>query len=102
MDEYVYRPYSKPRARDFYDIYTIVTAEKIDLTSPENIELLKNIFAAKEVPLPLLKKVVETRDFHATDWPAVMQTVSGALEPFDFYFDFVVNIVKKLKSLGVI
>lgn len=102
MDEYEQRIHPTPRARDFYDIHTIVTAADMHFTSPENIDLLKSIFAAKEVPLSLLSKIGETRDFHFTDWPAVMQTVSGDLKPFEFYFDFVVQIVKKLKSHGVI
>src|SRR5687767_9380324 len=101
MDEYEHRPYSKPRARDFYDIHAIVTAGNIDLAAFENIDLLKSIFAAKDVPLSLLSKVKQTKDFHATDWPAVMQTVSGDLKPFDFYFDFVAEIAMKLESLGV-
>jgi predicted nucleotidyltransferase component of viral defense system len=101
MEEYEQRPYSKPRARDFYDIHTIVTSGSIDIASSENIDLLKSIFAAKEVPLSLLSKIEQTKEFHATDWPAVMQTVSGTLEPFDFYFDFVIEIVRKLESLGI-
>jgi predicted nucleotidyltransferase component of viral defense system len=101
MEEYELRPYSKPRARDFYDIHTILKSEDVDLTTTENIELLKSIFAAKEVPTSLLSKISKTRDFHETDWPAVMQTVSGDLKPFKFYFDFVVKIVKRLKARGV-
>jgi hypothetical protein len=62
---------------------------------------LKHIFAAKDVPLSLLSKIGQTRDFHVTDWPAVTQTVSGDLKPFDFYFDFVAEIAMKLESLGI-
>lgn len=41
MPEYELRRNPKPRARDFYDIHAIVTAEKISITTPENIELLR-------------------------------------------------------------
>jgi hypothetical protein len=102
LPEYPPRPYSKARARDFYDIHAVVTAGALDLTAPENVELLRHIFAAKDVPLSLLAKIAGTRDFHAVDWPAVRQATSGALEDFDFYFDFVVGIVERLKALGVV
>jgi predicted nucleotidyltransferase component of viral defense system len=102
MLEYTLRPYSKPRARDFYDIDAIVSAGGIDLTTQDNIELLRNIFAAKEVPLPLLGKIEETRDFHIVDWPAVQQSVAGPLEEFDVYFRRVVELVNRLKTVGVI
>jgi predicted nucleotidyltransferase component of viral defense system len=102
MPEYPLRPYSKPRARDFYDIHAVVSADAIDLTTEENIELLRNIFAAKEVPLPLLGEIKKTRDFHVVDWPAVEQSVSGPLEEFDFYFSFVLEQVERLKNVGII
>lgn len=102
MDEYPLRGYSTPRARDFYDIYSIITAGNIDITTQENVELFHNIFAAKEVPTSLLLKIETTKDFHVTDWPAVEQMVSGELKEFDFYFNYVVSLVEKLKTTGVI
>jgi len=102
MPEYPQRPYAKARARDFYDIYAILTSEGIDLTTPEHLEMIKGIFAAKEVELSLLGKMVDARDFHAADWPAIQQSVSGELKDFDFYFDFVVEIVNQLKALGIV
>jgi hypothetical protein len=102
LPEYPPRPYSKARARDFYDIHAAVTAGALDLAAPENVELLRHIFAAKDVPLSLLAKIEGARDFHAVDWPAVRQATSGALEDFDFYFDFVVGVVRRLQALGVV
>lgn len=101
MPEYELRPRSKPRARDFYDIYTVINYSDIDITKPENIEILKSIFEAKEVPINFLFKVKDTRDFHSTDWEAVRQSVSGEIEEFDFYFDFVVEQINKLKAIGI-
>jgi predicted nucleotidyltransferase component of viral defense system len=104
LPEYEQRGYSTPRARDFYDIHTIVTAGKLDITTPENVELVKNIFEAKEVPLNFLEKIYlrETRDFHSVDWEAVKQSTTDELEEFDFYFDFVVQIIDRLKAVGII
>jgi predicted nucleotidyltransferase component of viral defense system len=102
MPEYAGRRYTTARARDFYDIYVILTNEEINLTTPENIELLRNIFAAKDVPISLLAKIEETKDFHVVDWPAVQQATSVALKDFDFYFDYTVEIVNRLKALGVV
>jgi len=102
MPEYPLRPHPKARARDFYDIQAIVADRAIDLTTSENIALLAQIFAAKDVPLSLLAGIAGTRDFHAADWPAVRQATSRPLADFDFYFDFVVGIVNRLQALGVV
>jgi predicted nucleotidyltransferase component of viral defense system len=101
MPDYAQRSHPRPRARDFYDIHTVVMAGKLDLTSAENLELLKHIFEAKEVPLSFLSKIKETHDFHIVDWPSVRQTVSGDIEEFDFYFDFVVGLVNRLEAAGI-
>ncbi len=101
MNDYAQRSHPRPRARDFYDIYTVVTAGKFDPASDENKELLKNIFEAKAVPISLLPKIKETRDYHAPDWLSVVQTVSGDIEDFDFYFGFVVDLVERLETTGI-
>jgi len=101
MDKYSLRRNPTPRARDFYDIHAIITSSCTDLTTSENLELLENIFAAKDVPLSLLADIEDTRDFHATDWLAVKQSVSGNVEDFDYYFRFVLNEVRKLESLWI-
>ncbi|MFN0169287.1 MAG: nucleotidyl transferase AbiEii/AbiGii toxin family protein [Bryobacteraceae bacterium] len=72
MEEYTLsRTTRAPRARDFYDIHTVVTKTGFRFDSAESTELLKAIFAAKEVPLPLMGKISEQREFHRTDWPSV-------------------------------
>lgn len=57
MPEYGLRQHPCPRARDFYDIHTIIRAGDFDVASPENVELVRHIFEAKEVPLNLLAKI---------------------------------------------
>lgn len=96
MPEYKNRGKKTARARDFYDIFVLVSDGLVDSVRPENVELVKNVFAAKDVPTELLGQILETREFHRPDWPAVCDSVVGDLESFDFYFDFVLGEVEKL------
>lgn len=99
MEEYNYGRAKGPRARDFYDIYQVISQHGIDLAAPENRSMIEAIFAAKEVPLLLLGEIGKYRSFHLPDWPAVEASISGRREPFDFYFDFVVGLAAKLNAL---
>ncbi len=99
MPNYLLRRNQTPRARDFYDIHSVISATQIDLVTPTNLQLARDIFAAKEVPLQLISKICEQREFHRQDWPAVEVSVSGKLRDFDFYFDFVVEHAQLLKAL---
>jgi predicted nucleotidyltransferase component of viral defense system len=87
-----------PRARDFFDIYTIVSTMKIDLLSTENRDVLGGVFDAKRVPLGFLRNLEKYREFHRSDFVAVRATIGTGthLEEFDFYFDFVKSISEKL------
>lgn len=88
-----------PRARDFYDIYLLVKAAAVDLSA--HLDLVRHVFAAKVVPLNLLANVADYREFHRPDWPAVVSSAGETLEEFDFYFDFVLGEIAKLKTLWV-
>ncbi len=99
MSEYPQRRYATARARDFYDIFSTIRAANINLSSIGNLGLVRHIFAAKSVPLSLLAKIADYREFHRPDWASVELTVSGKLESFDFYVDFVLQQVQLLKSL---
>lgn len=87
-----------PRARDFFDIYTVVSRRGLELTLPENLKLFRLIFEAKRVPLELLRDIREARALHEPDWPAVEATVPGRLEPFDRYFDFTTELAESVAS----
>ena len=91
------------RARDFFDIYKLITQSKLDLATAPNPSIAAKIFKAKEVPISLLWTLPQYRDFHRPDWPSVESSVSGKgkLETFDFYFDFVCKEVDRLKSSWV-
>jgi hypothetical protein len=88
------------RARDFFDIYQIHAITGFRIGSPGNKNVLRHIFAAKEVPLEFLQLIAAQREFHRPDWDSVRLSISSDnLKEFDFYFDFV---VEEVASLGVI
>ena len=89
----------KPRAKDFFDIYIIMEDYKIDIQSGKNLELLKGIFDAKKVPLKLIKKIREDKNFHETDFVSVKDTVKAGvdLKEFDFYFNYVLDIFENVQ-----
>jgi hypothetical protein len=91
------------RARDFLDIYALISHYKLDLTTPENLQLIKLVFEAKRVPLGLIGKIKDFREFHMADFQSVKDTVKPgvALWDFDFYFEFVLDQAGRLlKVLG--
>lgn len=102
MEEYPRQRNRSPRARDFYDIFVVLTQGKVNWASRECIELASSIFAAKDVPLELIDLIPRYEEFHQQDWPSVENSVRERLEPFSFYVGFVVAQSKKLKPLGVV
>jgi hypothetical protein len=98
MPQYEMRRNPAARARDFFDIQTLVEKGGVFLASGLARDLGRNIFDAKSVPLALLRKVPETREFHRPDWDSVRFSSSEAMPGFDFYFDFVCKEIDLLKS----
>ena len=88
----------RARARDFYDIHLIMEMHKIDPRSNENMELLQNVFQAKKVPMYFIKEIRNNKALHIDDWQSVKDTISPheQLEPFEFYFDYVLNNFEKI------
>lgn len=100
MPEYPLQRNPSARARDFYDIQMVVSLTGISLSSHENLDLIRHIFAAKAVPLRLLGKIVDQREFHRADWDSVRNSTNNPdLAEFDDYFDFVVEQVYSMKAL---
>lgn len=89
------------RARDFLDIEVLVRMFNIDLSTERTRYMLEQMFAAKRVPLVLLGKIRQTREFHAQGYEAVRATMKPGVEvkPFDDYFDFVVEACRILEPL---
>jgi len=99
MPEYTPQRNPSARARDFYDIHLIVSTTGLRFDSAENTDLTRRIFAAKEVPLRLLGKIRDQREFHRPDWDSVRNSSRETVGDFDHYFDFVVEQTKSLKAL---
>ena len=85
----------RARARDFYDIHLIMEMIEINPNEHDNIELIRNIFQAKKVPLGFIKQIRDNKSTHSNDWQSVKDTVSFTdkthLKDFDFYFDYVLE-----------
>lgn len=94
-------PSLTPRARDFFDIYTVLNTCNIDLSSAENQRILEDIFNAKRVPLRYMSLIKFQREFHRPDFHSVIDTVKPSVEirNFDFYFDYVLEVVKLLEPV---
>jgi predicted nucleotidyltransferase component of viral defense system len=101
MPEYPLRRRPTPRARDFYDIHAIAAEKHVDFGAPESHELVKRIFEAKMVPLKLISRIREYREFHQQDWPQVQLAVSSDLKDFDYYFNFVLERTELLEPLWI-
>ena len=88
----------KERARDLYDIWMIKTHfTKLNLTP----ELFTNIFSAKCVPLKFLNDFELLRERNRSNWDVVKQTIHNPEEllNYDYYFDYVKEIITPFKSL---
>ncbi|MCC8438715.1 nucleotidyl transferase AbiEii/AbiGii toxin family protein (plasmid) [Brevibacillus sp. M2.1A] len=104
MDVYVtaISTHKKPRARDFFDIYSVIEAFpgiKEEILQSENLELLEEIFNIKKVPIELLNQIENEREYHRDNFQAVKNTVSAKnIEDYDFYFDYVVALAAALNK----
>lgn len=104
MDEYgpVVRR-SRPaaqRARDFFDIHSLVEQQRLDLLSPRAIDTVCEMFRVKRVKLAWLERMDDYREMHRAGWPAVQATVAShiGLRDFDFYFDYVSELALKIMT----
>jgi hypothetical protein len=86
----------RSRARDLYDIWTISDFFAIKLD--RHLPTVNAVFAAKGVDLNLLGRLSELRALHMASWSDVELSVSRALEDFDFYFNFVVEVANSLHA----
>jgi predicted nucleotidyltransferase component of viral defense system len=104
-DEYAQIVHTKSqgeRARDFFDVYVLITRFNIDLTTAENLFLIKAVFEAKKVPLSILAGIEQYKERHRAGFAAVRASVKPGIkveEDFDFYFNYLVQKVAELHSL---
>lgn len=101
MPEYTPNTTPVARARDFFDIHTVMEHFKMKLIASPSTTLLENIFDAKKVPLSLIGRIGDYREYHRPDFVSVQATVkpNRRLKDFDFYFDYVVNRCRHLEAL---
>jgi hypothetical protein len=97
LPTYALRKNPAPRPRDFYDIHSVVMSANVIIG--DGMELLQQMFAAKNVPVKSLLEIADQREFHRQGWPAVENSVRGRIDPFDTYFDFVVSEIGRLHPL---
>lgn len=90
-----------PRARDFFDISVLVETLNLEIASEKNMRLLTAIFEVKKVPLSFLGEIGSFREFHRTNFSAVVDSLKSGVkhETFDYYFDSVLALVDRLKPL---
>ena len=91
------RPGSQ-RARDFLDIHTLVERLFLDLAAPKAVDITREMFALKHVPLAFLVQIEKYRELHRQGFPSVQATVAPSfdLQPFDLYFDYVVALAARV------
>ena len=103
MKEYPHMSTPSPRPRDFYDIQKIMEFEKISQNlSAADVEIIKAIFAKKEVPVELLGRVEEYKDFHRQALESLIATlIPEERERFDFdeCFAGVVELSKNILKI---
>ncbi len=93
------------RAKDFFDIYSIVTNYNIDIYSTDKLGILKAVFNAKRVPIEFLNKLENYKELHKSGFDSLRAIIKPEVKlmEFDHYFDFVLKICQKLsKALRVI
>lgn len=90
----------RARARDFYDIFTLMQHRSIDVNTDKNRILLKKIFEAKKAKLSVAE-LNGSKELHRSDFESLKATLpaNAELKSFDEYFDFVVAIFGPLESL---
>jgi predicted nucleotidyltransferase component of viral defense system len=100
MSEYEHSTKRKPRARDFYDIHAAVTEAGVNVASSAGHDLIRSVFAAKDVPLRLLANLERDVEFHEAEWDDVRNSIpADRPAEFSYYSVFVLRIVRQLEPL---
>lgn len=92
-----------PRARDFFDIHSILEENHDDylyetLKENDNLEIIKQMFKLKKVPIDSLENINSSREYHRDSFVDVKDTVANQnnIESYDFYFDYVVRLARDI------
>ncbi len=98
MPEYPLVKRKKPRTRDFFDIYILVTQLGIEFNEDDSA-LFHNIFKTKGVPIELINKIYDNRHHYESGVASLRDTLQGEAQndfDFDVYFDFVIALANHL------
>lgn len=90
------------RARDFFDIHSILeNIPDLDVYGEESLSMLRNVFAAKRVPLMLLTLIPNYRAAHEENFQSLKATIGAnqGLDNFNVYYEYVMVVVNQLLSL---
>ncbi len=89
------------RARDFIDIEVATEKLGVDFRDTLFHQTLRGTFLAKKVPLPLLGRIAEQREYHREEFAAVLDTVKPGVtvQVFDYYVDYVIGKCAELEPL---
>jgi hypothetical protein len=99
MKEYPLNVGKTARSRDFFDIHFLMKMFKINLLAEENIILIEQIFKAKKVPLKLIARIPDYKEFHQADFISVKSTIIRDVKEFEYYFNYVSGKTEPLKIL---
>jgi predicted nucleotidyltransferase component of viral defense system len=93
--------HTRPRPKDFVDLYHVLQKFSIDFTSQDFQETLRAVFHAKRVPFNYLSEIAAFRDFHASTFHEVKATTHPdvVLREFSFYFDWLLKRLALLEAL---
>lgn len=93
----------RPRARDFFDIYSVLEENHDDyiykkIRERDNLEMIKEMFRLKKVSIDSLGNINQSREFHRESFTEVKDTVTNQdrIETYDYYFDYVVRLARDI------
>lgn len=94
-----------PRARDFFDIHSILEHNHDDYLYEktkeiDNLKMITEIFRLKKVPLTSLDTINANREFHRESFTDVKDTITDQtnVESYDYYFDYVVRLANSISE----
>jgi hypothetical protein len=97
------RKHASPRGRDFLDIHTVAEHFRVEFGNPGFHRTAQNVFHAKRVDLRLLSMIAAetTKEYHRPDFVSIAPTIRPGfeLQPYDFYYNYVVEKCKLLEPL---
>lgn len=97
-------PSASPRPRDFVDIVMVADHFGLRLSHEGHADLVRRVFEAKRVRMVLLGQIGESREFHRTEFKAVLDTIrpNVRMRDFDHYFDRVLRMIEPLQPLWIV